>query len=201
MKIERLLLLLLLTTVAAPPAVWAQQKPSSTPPSPAQQPSGPQWRRAEKDDTSRGRTLIQFTLKGTFLKAPRTAAPNRPAILVSCVPDRHDGMEGRFSDAQVLVGSPVKIDYVEPPQLTTGNSYNLDVDVQFHVDEKKVQAMQWAAGADKNSAAIPKDAVKEMLRAHTVRMTVHEKDAGEVEMQFDMPDPAQVEKGCDISPR
>jgi len=195
MKIECLLLLPALAMLSIPSVASAQQNPSSASSSSAQ------WRRTEKDDPNRERRLIQFTLKGSFLKSPRTEAPNRPALLVSCVPDRHDATEGKFSDAQILVGSPLKIDYVEPAQLTTGNSYNQDVDVQFRVDDRKVQTLRWPAGADKISAAIPKDAVKEMLRAHTVLMTVREKDAGELEMRFDMPDPAQIEKACDISPR
>jgi hypothetical protein len=201
MKIEPLLLLLALGMASIPSLASAQQNPSSASSSSAQTSSATQWRRTEKDDPNRERRLIQFTLKGSFVKSPRNEAPNRPALLVSCVPGRHDDTEGKFSDAQILVGSPLKIDYVEPLQLTTGNSYNPDVDVQFRADDRKIQTMRWLAGADKISAAIPKDAVKEMLRAHIVLMTVHEKDAGEVEMHFDMPDPAQIEKACDISPR
>lgn len=203
MKIERLLLLPVLTTLAIPSATLAQKKTSSaassTQSSSTPAASATQWRRTEKDDPNRGRTLIQFTLRGQFVKPPRAEASNRPAILVSCTPNERNASEGRFADAQILVGSPVKIDYVEPLELTTGNSYNLDVDVQLRLDDKKAQAMQWPAGADKNSASIPKDAVKEMLRAHAVVMTVREKDAGDVEMHFDMPDPSQVEKACDIS--
>ena len=215
MKIERLLLLPMLATLLIPPVALAQQKPPATPVSTQQRPSSSaapstqsssaasaastaQWRRTEKDDPNRGRTSVQFTLRGTFVKAPRAEAPNRPAILVSCAPNERNATEGRFADAQILVGSPVKIDYVEPLQLTTGNSYNLKVTVQLRIDDAKDRERQWPAGADKSSASIPKDAVKEMLRAHAVVMTVHEKDAGEVEMHFDMPDPSPVEKACDI---
>jgi hypothetical protein len=214
MKIERLLLLPVLAMLLIPSAALAQQKPSATPastqqktssaassaqsPSAASATSAIQWRRTEKDDPSRSRTLIQFTLRGTFVKPPRAQASNRPAILVSCTPNERDASEGRFENAQILVGSPVKIDYVEPLQLTTGNSYNLKVTVQLRIDDEKDRERQWPAGADKSSASIPKDAVKEMLRAHAVVMTVHEKDAGDVEMHFDMPDPSQVEKACDI---
>ena len=188
--------MLLLATPTVSFGVSAQQKPTSPP-----QSSAPQWRRAEKPEPNRGRTLIQFTLKGKFLTSPRNEAPNRPALLVSCVPDRHDESEGKFSDAQLLVGTAVKIDYVEPPELNTGISYNQEVSVQLRLNDGKADEKQWMAGADKSSASIPKDAVKEMLRAHTVVMTVREKDAGEVEMQFEMPDPAQVEKACDIGSR
>jgi hypothetical protein len=187
---------LLLATPAVPFAVSAQQKPSSAP-----QSSAAQWRRAEKPEPNRGRILIQFTLTGKFLTSPRSAAQNRPALLVSCVPDRHDESEGKYSDAQLLVGSALKIDFVEPPELNTGTSYNQEVSVQFRLNDGKAGEKQWMAGADKSSASIPKDVVKEMLRAHTVVMTVREKDAGEVEMQFDMPDPTQVEKACGIGSR
>jgi len=211
MKIERSLVLPALAMLLIPPVALAQQKASAAPASTQQKTSSAaqsssaasatpatQWRQTEKDDPNRGRTLIQFTLRGQFVKPPRAEAPNRPAILVSCAPNERNGAEGRFADAQILVGSPLKIDYVEPLQLTTGNSYNLKVTVQLRVDDAKDRERQWPAGADKSSASIPKDAVKEMLRAHAVVMTVHEKDAADVEMHFDMPDPSQVEKACDI---
>jgi hypothetical protein len=201
MNTVRLLLVILLGTSAVPGAAQAKQQTSHAPqesgaqPS-AQQASGPQWRRAEREDASRGRTLIQFTLRGKFLTAPGSETPNRPALLLSCVPDRHDQSEGKFSDAQVLVGAPLKIDYVEPLELTTGTSYLQKVTVQFRLNEAKASEKQWPAGADKASASIPKDAVKEILRAHAVVMTVKEKNAGEIQMQFDMSDPTQVEKAC-----
>jgi len=200
MKIERLLSFAALVMLLIPPAASAQQKNSSAVQSSSAASATPatQWRRTEKDDPIRSRTLIQFTLRGTFVKPPRAEAPNRPAILVSCAPNERNASDGRFADAQILVGSPVKIDYVEPLQLTTGNSYNLKVSVQLRIDDAKDRERQWPAGADKSSASIPKDAVKEMLRAHAVVMTVHEKDAGDVEMHFDMPDPSQIEKACDI---
>jgi hypothetical protein len=203
MKIERLLLLPVLATLVIPSAALAQKKLSSAASS-AQSSSTPaapatQWRRTEKDDPNRGRTLIQFTLRGQFVKPPRAEASNRPAILVSCAPNERNASEGRFSDAELLVGFVVKIDYVEPLELTTGTSYNRDVDVRLRIDDAKDRERQWPAGADKSSASIPKDAVKEMLRAHAVVMTVREIDAGNVQMRFDMPDPSQVEKACDIS--
>jgi hypothetical protein len=201
MRIDRSLLLLLVGTLAVPFAVSAQQPSPSGPPPSAQQSLGPQWRRAEKDEVSRARTLIQFTLKGSFLKAPRNEAPNRPALLVSCVPDRHDESEGKFTDAQVLVGSPLRIDYVEPSELKTGTSYNQEISVQLRLDDTKARDKQWAAGADKSSASIPKDVVKEMLHAHTVVIIVNEKDAGQIEMHFDVPDPTQLERACSIGSR
>lgn len=214
MKIEDLFLLPVLATLLISSAASAQQKPSAAPASTQQKPSSAapsaqssspasptstaQWRRTEKDDPNRGRTLIQFTLRGQFVKPPRAEVSNRPAILVSCAPNERNASEGRFSDAELLVGFVVKIDYVEPLELTTGTSYNRDVTVRLRIDDAKDRERQWPAGADKSSASIPKDAVKEMLRAHAVVMTVHEKDAAEVEMHFDMPDPSQVEKACDI---
>jgi hypothetical protein len=39
------------------------------------------------------------------------------------------------------------------------------------------------------------------LRAHAVVMTVKEKNAGEIQMQFDMSDPTQVEKACGMGSR
>jgi hypothetical protein len=208
MRIVRLLLLLLLATPAVAPAVWARQQASPAPKPPqssspqqasGQQASGPQWRRAEKTEATRGR--IQFTLKGSFLKAPRNETPNRPALVVSCTPDERDASRGKFSDALLLVGSAVKIDFVEPAELTTGISYKQEVSVQFRLDNAKTREEQWAAGGDKVSAAIPKEAVKEMLRAHAVVITAKEADAAEIKMQFDMPDPAQVEKGCGLASR
>jgi hypothetical protein len=63
---------------------------------------------------------------------------------------------------------------------------------------------KWSPGTDKTSApvptsaSIPVDAVKKMLRAHTVEITAEDAGGAPVVIQFDMPNPATVEEGCNV---
>ncbi len=49
-----------------------------------------------------------------------------------------------------------------------------------------------------NLCLCPADALKKMLRAHTLEITADDDHGSPVVMQFDMPDPAPVEAGCGV---
>lgn len=50
----------------------------------------------------------------------------------------------------------------------------------------------------KTSAAIPKDSLKKILRAHSVVITAEDERGSPVTMQFAMPNPADVEASCNV---
>jgi len=98
------------------------------------------------------------------------------------------------------VGANLKIDYVEPDEIR-GMSYFPEVEAQYRLDDGKEERENWNPGQDKTSAFVPKDAIKKMLRARTVLITVKEDSAGEVEMQFDMPDATNLGQVCRLPVR
>ena len=69
------------------------------------------------------------------------------------------------------------------------------------MDEAKEQKQNWTPGTDKTSAVFSKDELEKMLRARTVEITARDDRGSDIVTQFDMPDPAIVEKGCDVDAR
>jgi hypothetical protein len=161
--------------------------------------SSHEWRQSQKTDASRGTSYTQFTLAGKFLKSPKSDVSNRPALRLECRPSGR--RSGEFSEAYLLIGAPLKIDFVEPEQITAGISYYQKVSVQYRLDDGKPKQQQWTPGGDKTSASIPKDELREMLGAHTVVITLTESPGAEVTTQFDIPDPAQVAETCGLEVR
>jgi hypothetical protein len=157
------------------------------------------WRQSLKTDAARGRAYDQYTLTGKFLKAPQHGdLSNRPAIVVDCNPPKETrNGKGKFESANLLVGTGLKINYVEPVEIH-GTSYYPKVFVQYRTNDGKDVKEQWAPGSDKASALIPKDMLKKLLRAQTVDITTNDDTGAPVVMKFDMPDPALVTQGCNV---
>jgi hypothetical protein len=92
---------------------------------------------------------------------------------------------------------------VEPEEIH-GTSYFPKVSIRYRLDGAKEEAERWSPGTDKTSASvtvsasIPGDAVKKMLRAHSVEITAEDAGGGPVVIQFDMPNPSAVEEGCNV---
>jgi hypothetical protein len=189
-RITRLLPLALLLAIPFP--ALAQQ---TTPPA-------QKWRQSQKPDSTRGINYTQFTLAGKFLKWPKGDASNRPTIEVDCTPSE-SGRESRrqFLHAYLLVGVPLKIKYVEPEEIKQGISYFPLITVAYAPDSNKPRREQWSPGPDKTSATIEKGALQRMLEADTVVISLDEDKAGEVTMQFDMPDGAALAETCDLPNR
>jgi hypothetical protein len=158
----------------------------------------PSWRQSQKTDAAAGTAYTRFTLAGKFLKSPPGNVPDHPAFVLDCVPGKESHRpKGRFLNGNLVVGTVLKIIYVEPEEIH-GTSYFPKVSVRYRLDAAKEEMEKWSPGTDKTSASIPVDALKKILRAHTVEITVN--DAGElpVVMQFDMPAPTSVEAGCNV---
>jgi hypothetical protein len=156
------------------------------------------WLQTQKSDNAHTYTYPRFTLVGKFLTPPHDPAANRPALAVDCIPSgRSEHPKGKFLAANLLVGSTLKIVYVEPEEIR-GMSYYPKVAVRYRAGDEKDKEEKWSAGADKTSASIPKDALKEFLRAHTVAIDVDDDHGSQVAIQFDMPDATLVEQSCNV---
>jgi hypothetical protein len=161
-----------------------------------QQPSAPHvWRESQKPDNS---SVARFTLVGKFLKSPQGDVPNRPAFVLDCIPATiSHKSEGKFVAGNLLVGIPLKIDYIEPQEIH-GTSYYPKVVVRYRINDTKEEEEKWTPGADKLSSSVSKVWLKKILRAHSVEITAHDDRGKDIAMQFDIPDPALVEQACNV---
>jgi hypothetical protein len=182
----------------------------------AQQPAAPQgWQELQPAD-SFGESRRQFTLAGKFLPPfPANPAanlednpansPTPPALLLKCAPSRRYPGKMRFRVGAVVVGVPLDIHMVEPPERKGGISYYPEVSVSYRLDEGKPFKDEWPPRYDKVSVEFDKPTFKKILRAHNFLITVPDKDGHELRIQFDMPDSsagplttAQVAEACGV---
>lgn len=156
-----------------------------------------EWR-ASKDTDNRGTAFNQFSLTGKFIKEPRGGSSDLPLFVVRCKPPKSGGPSGgKFLSASIRMGSPVKVDWVEP-EVIHGTSYFPKVGVRYRLDEGKEHREQWPPGNEKGSASLPKNSTKLLLRARSVLMTVVDPSGADVAIQFDISDPSQVENACSL---
>jgi hypothetical protein len=134
----------------------------------------------------------QFTLAGKFLAPvpanPAGALANPPVLLLKCAVNRHGGAEGKFRVGALVVGALVKVHMVEPQEIKAGVSYYPEVSVSYRVDDGKPVDDDWPPRYDKTSAEFDKPIFKKMLGAHTLLITLHDKNDSELRIQFDMPE-------------
>jgi hypothetical protein len=183
-------LLLLLAALASASTAFAQ-----TPPQADSAPNA--WQPLQQTDVARAFTFTRFSLTGKFRTPPRDAAPNRPTLVVDCIPDQESHTKGKFLAASLQVGTAMKIIYVEPEEIH-GVSYYPKVAVRIRVDGAE-QREKWSAASDKTSVSIPKAALKKILRARSVAISARDEHGAAVAMQFDMQDPASVEASCSVN--
>ena len=163
------------------------------------------WRQSQKTDAATGNAYTRFTLAGKFLKSPPGNVPDHPAFVLDCVPgEESHRSKGRFLAGNLVVGTALKILYVEPEEIH-GTSYFPKIAVRYRMDDAKEEREKWSPGTDKSSAglekgsaSIPEDALKKILRAHSIEITVDNVAGSPVVLQFDMPDPSSVEAGCNL---
>jgi hypothetical protein len=194
-------------------------------PARAQQTASPSgWQEVKSTDWVK-EPRRQFTLAGKFLApVPANAAgalANPPVLLLKCAVPRRSGGEGKFRVGAVVVGALVKVHMVEPEEIKAGVSYYPEVSVSYRLDDGKPVDDDWPPRYDKTSAEFDKPIFKKILRAHTMLITLNDKDDHELRMQFDLPEssaatgaplataaalpaartPAQVAEACGIDER
>ena len=188
MKANLLLLLVPLTCPTFGIAASAPQQPSS----------GLVWQQSDRTNTADAFTFSRFTLVGQFLTPLRDSVRNRPALVVDCIPAKESPRgRGTFLAGNLLVGTTLKIVYVEPEEIRSIN-YFPKVPVRYHTDNAKDENHKWSPGPDGTSASIDKGLLKKILRARTFGITADDNRGSPVAMQFDIPDPTLVEAACHI---
>ena len=164
--------------------------------SPQQQSSSQAWKQTQRTDTVRGK-YTRFTLVGKFVEsAPGDDASNRPAMVVDCS-TYNRSHRSKFWRGSLVVGDPLKIDWVEPEQIEV-MSYYPKVAVVYRLNDGKTDKENWTPGTDKKSASFPQSSFEKILRAQTLELTADDNRGSQVVMQFDLPDPTPVEQTCDV---
>jgi hypothetical protein len=154
------ILLLLLVSLACPTLGIA----GSAPPQPS---SEPVWQQSERTNAAEAYTFSRFTLVGRFLTPLPDAPANRPALVVDCIPAKEFFRgKGTFLAGNLLVGTTLKIVYVEPEEIH-GINYFPMVEVRYHTDNAKDQEQKWSPGSNNTSASIDKGLLTKILRART----------------------------------
>ena len=121
-------LLILLAPLACPAFSIAGTAPQQSSP-------GLAWQQSERTNTADAFTFSRFTLMGKFLTPLRNALPNRPALVVNCIPVDDRG-KALFLTANLIVGSTLKVVWVEPDEIR-GISYFPKVAVRYRTDDAK----------------------------------------------------------------
>lgn len=199
-------LLLILVPLAGPPMGVAAtlDQPSS----------GPVWQQSERTNAANSFNFSRFTLVGKFLTPLHDAAPNRPALVVDCIPGQESPRgRGTYLAGNLLVGTNLKVMYVESEEISsglTGMFYLPKIAVGYRIDNARKEQRdrwsptsakteyQWSPESDKTSASIPKHSLEEILRARSVAITANDDHGREVVVRFDMPDPTLVERACRV---
>jgi hypothetical protein len=168
-------------------------------------PSDHEWRQSQHRDAANTYTFTRFVLTGRFLTPLPGHAPDRPALRLDCItPSEAD--RSKLLAADLLVGTALKILYVEPEEIR-GTNYFPKVAVRYDMDGSGQEEHHWGAGTDRvptgeasdnTSATIPADALKKMLDAHTVVISVNSKQGVPIKLQFDIPDSASIRASCDM---
>jgi hypothetical protein len=159
----------------------------------------------------------RFTLLGTLVTPSSDAMPNRPAVVVDCIPaDESPRGKGTLLAGSLHLGTNLKVTYVESEEIPSGNSgifYFPKIAVRYRIDKARKEEQhqwsptsartedQWSPRSDTTSVSIPKHSLEEILRARNVAITTNDDHGRKVVVRFDMPDPTLVEKACHVDER
>src|SRR5579862_4712102 len=160
-----------------------------------QEPSTHEWRKTERTDALRG-DYARYTLVGKFLQAPAGDSTSRPSLVVDCG-TYNRSHKSKFFRGTLVVGDPLKIDWVEPEEIH-GIDYFPKVDVVYRLNDAKEDKEQWTPSTDKTSASFSKNSLEKMLRAHTVEITAQDQGGAAVVMQFEIPESSIIGQACEV---
>lgn len=172
------------------------------------------WQRSVVDDPLRKASFGQFLLQGKYLVAPTTQKSGEfPALVVRCSAGPHSVGYHVFVNGTFLAGYLVT-GVIVNSQVTIhegllGTSFPVVVPVMFRLDEGKLQTENWSTSTDRSAAFFGSITLNNLLYGHIYRhkentteqvrkviIGLDEAFAGEVQIQFDMPDATEVAEAC-----
>jgi hypothetical protein len=174
------------------------------------------WQRSTVDDPLRKTSFTQFVLQGKYLVAPKTQKPGEfPALVVRCSAGPHSvgyhvSVNGSFLAGYLVTGVIVD-SQVTIHEGLFGTSFPVVIPVAFRLDEGKLQTENWQTSTDHSAAFFGSGSLNNLLYGHVPRhkentseqvrkviLGLDEAFAGEVQIQFDMPDATEVAEACGV---
>jgi len=160
-----------------------------------------QWQGAPQTDALRGTKYMRFVLTGKFLTPPRQPTIADPLLIVECIPGKRLRVYGgTFLDAYVSVGAVLN---------SVVSQDGSGVLASYRLDDGKIKQELWSPSTDGTAAFFASVTLNTLLYGHFLPhkaatnpaiqkavIAVNEYLAGEVVMQFDMPDPTEVADAC-----
>jgi hypothetical protein len=174
------------------------------------------WQRSEINDALRRVSYTRFVLQGKYLVSPKNQnAGELPALVVHCSPAQHSVGYHIFTNGRFLAGYLVSGTIVNSQVMVhegfLGTTFPVVVPVMFRLDDGKLQTENWSVSTDHTSAFFGSDTVNNFLYGHIfphkdgkgdpvhrIVLGLDEAVAGEVQIQFDMPDPTPVAEACGV---
>ena len=148
---------------------------------------------------SRGK-YARFTLVGKFLKSPPGDNAIESALLWSWTVALTIGLTSPSCwRGSLVVGDPLKIDWVEPEQIEV-MSYYPKVAVVYRPERRQGRIKKIGRPEQmETSASFPKTSAEKILRAQTLEITAKEQPRipGHHAI-WESPDPTSVEQTCDV---
>jgi hypothetical protein len=157
-----------------------------------------EWEKEEKTDQLRGTHFFQFSLKGKYLTPPgNTDTDSVPLMVVRCALER--SRMAKFLEGYIDFGK------------RRGASMIGSERVEYRLDDGRLQLRDWAYSTDFAGLFFPYFEFCNLLFGHQlphkpdtnpqvakIVIGVQEQGAGEVVMQFMMPDATAVGDACGV---
>ena len=173
-----------------------------------------EWTRTDVSGPQRERQYTEFTLQGKFLKAPSETTEVFPLIVLRCQPGRYSSghLHGKFLAAVLHVGTILDGSIVRNEIREELFSAKPDPDgyyVEFSLDDSEPKSEHWDNILDYQGVGFGSQELNSILWGNILPhkedanppikkfvLTVQQKLAGKIIMQFDMPDPTVVSELC-----
>ncbi|MGA2773199.1 MAG: hypothetical protein ABSG26_20520 [Bryobacteraceae bacterium] len=164
----------------------------------------PTWAKTDRSDALHGTSFTEFKLAGKFLVAPRQSTFTAPVLVLQCRPDARGHGRAHMND-HFLKG-----------WIATGAVLDSGV-VEYRLDDAKLQRAAWDVSTDRSGLFLNapncwdcnlntiiygrKDPPKEGAtpRTQKIILGVSEYLGAEIQMQFDLPDSAEVLEACGVA--
>ena len=173
-----------------------------------------EWTRMDVDDPRQGRQYIEFTLRGEFAKAPHVANDVFPLMILHC-------QKGSYSSGHLrgkLLGGVLHVGRITNDSIVRDDSHEdlfsskIDPDgyyVEFSYDDGEPQSDHWDNALDYRGIGFGQEELSGILWAQKwphkedsglpvkkFSIRIQPPEAGQILLQFNLPDPTAVSELC-----
>lgn len=165
----------------------------------------PVWKRTAQNDPLHKVAFDEWRLEGKFLVTPRQLTLSMPLLVVHCT-------GGKFMDGQIDVGTVLNTVVIKQTTLLGGTTFPTVIPVEFRLDDRKLQTDNWSPSTDGTAAFFSGMVLANLLyghilmhkagkgdQVHQVTLGMSEYLAGQVQMQFEMPDATEIGYACGVT--